>query len=108
MLSTTFLCKRDGLAAFSFLEIMFIHSSKDTAHQKVNFGTNRGTSVWSPTVFRLLSFDKCVHEMGLASIIVLTSPSKEKLQQNCKTRLYVRKTELLHSVKIIAVRCQSL
>jgi hypothetical protein len=105
-ISIAFLCKRDGLTVFSFLEITSIHCCKDTANQKVNFGTNRVISVWSPTVFRLLSFEKCVHKMRQASIIVFTSPSNEKLQQNCKTRLYVRKIEMLHTVKIIAVRCQ--
>jgi len=62
--------------------------------------------VLSPTVFRLLSYKKCVHKMRQASIIVFTSLSNEKLQQNCKTRLYVRKNEILHTVKIIAVTCQ--
>ena len=53
-----------------------------------------------------IKFEKCVHKLRQASIIVFTSPSNEKLQQNCKTRLYVRKNKLLHTVKIIAVRCQ--
>jgi len=104
--STAFLCKRYGLAVFSFVEVMFIHCSKDTAHQKVNFGTNRRIPVWGPTVFRSLIFEKCVRKMRQASIFVFTSPSNEKLQQNCKTRLYVTKTELLHTVKIVALRYQ--